>query len=409
MSEELISPLGVKLPAGWNLSRIGDMCSKIGSGATPKGGATVYVDSGVNFIRSQNVFDHRFSEVGLACIDDQAAQKLVGVTVIERDVLLNITGDGETIARCCVAPASALPARVNQHVMILRTGSQLDPGYLQRYLSQPAMRHYMLSHNSGGSRRALTKGQVGDFRIAVPPIEVQRAIASVLGALDDKIAVSERIAATADELASQLYLSASIRSPESFTECPLTSAGEFINGRAFTKDATGAGRMVIRIAEINSGPGGSTVYNELEVPEKHVARPGDVLFAWSGSLTVARWFRPEAIINQHIFKCIPKNGNPHWLIHRLIHRKIDDFRAIAADKATTMGHIQRKHLDEVVATPTAEMVADLNSRISPLWERALTAEQEGLALAALRDALLPQLMSGRLRVKDAEKIAEDQV
>lgn len=165
--------------------------------------------------------------------------------------------------------------------------------------------------------------------------------------------------------------------------------------------------MVIRIAEINSGPGNSTVYNDIDVSEKHLARPGDVLFAWSGSLMVARWFRREAIINQHIFKCVPKNGYPQWLVSQLVHRKIDEFRAIAADKATTMGHIQRKHLDEPVHVPMPEALQPLHAEIGPLWGRALLAEQESLSLAALRDTLLPQLMSGRLRVKDAEKIVED--
>jgi type I restriction enzyme S subunit len=167
--------------------------------------------------------------------------------------------------------------------------------------------------------------------------------------------------------------------------------------------------MVVRIAEINNGPGSSTVYNDIDVLEKHLARPGDVLFAWSGSLTVARWFRPEAIINQHIFKCVPKEGFPRWLLSQLLHRKIDEFRAIAAGKATTMGHIQRKHLDEPVLMPTSEAISALDARMSSLWERALLAEQESLTLATLRDTLLPQLMSGRLRVKDAEKIVEDHV
>ncbi|MFC8436628.1 restriction endonuclease subunit S [Streptomyces griseoincarnatus] len=407
MSSPVISPLGAFLPDGWKLRTIGDLCSKIGSGATPKGGAAVYVETGTSFIRSQNVFDHYFSADGLARIDERAADKLAGVAVIERDVLLNITGDGETIARCCVAPNWVLPARVNQHVMILRARGDLVPEYLQKYLSQPAMRLYMLSHNSGGSRRALTKSQVAGFQISVPPVEEQRAIVDVLGALDEKIAVNERTAKTADELSSAIFHYAMLARPDRFAEQALSSTAEFINGRAFTKDATGTGRMVVRIAEIHSGPGGSTVYNEIEVPEKHLARPGDVLFAWSGSLTVARWFRPEAIINQHIFKCVPKNGNPNWLVNRLVHKKIKDFRTIAADKATTMGHIQRKHLDEPVGVPEREELIFLDSLIGPLWDRALLAERECLELVTLRETLLPQLMSGRLRVKDAEKIVED--
>ena len=190
---------------------------------------------------------------------------------------------------------------------------------------------------------------------------------------------------------------------------PLSSVAEFVNGRAFTKNATGAGRMVIRIAEINSGPGGSTVYNDIQVPDVHLAQSGDVLFAWSGSLIVARWYREEAIINQHIFKAIPRAGIPTWLTFELIRDKLDRFKSIAADKATTMGHIQRRHLDEQVVLPMRQALTELDAGLGPLWRRALMAEQESLALARLRDMLLPMLMSGEIRLREAEEMVEEAV
>ncbi|MDH6578854.1 restriction endonuclease subunit S [Kitasatospora sp. MAP5-34] len=247
------------------------------------------------------------------------------------------------------------------------------------------------------------------FHVCIPQRPEQDAIAAVLGALDDKIAINERIAATADELRSAIFANALSDSSSEFTYTPLSQTADFINGRAFTKDASGDGRMVIRIAEINSGPGASTVYNDIDVPDKHLARPGDVLFSWSGSLTVCRWFRPEGIINQHIFKVVPSNDRPLWLASELVGLKLAEFRGIAADKATTMGHIQRRHLDESVPAPTSALLARLDAQIGPLWERALAAEQESLDLASLRDTLLPQLMSGQLRVRDAERIVEEVV
>jgi type I restriction enzyme S subunit len=183
----------------------------------------------------------------------------------------------------------------------------------------------------------------------------------------------------------------------------------FVNGKAFTKGATGTGRVVVRIAELNSGLGGSTVYNDIDVPEDHVARPGDLLFAWSGSLTVARWFRPEAIVNQHIFKVIPHDGYPMWMVNQALRTKLDEFKAIAADKATTMGHIQRRHLDEPVTVPSEEEVERLDPLMCGLWDWALAAESENLRLAKTRDELLPLLMSGKLRVRDAEEVVGDAV
>jgi type I restriction enzyme, S subunit len=238
--------------------------------------------------------------------------------------------------------------------------------------------------------------------VAIPQLSQQRAIAEVLGALDDKIAANQRVIELCDQFATTLWS----RDCADGQLTPLSSLARFVNGRAYTKNATGTGRVVIRIAELNSGIGGSTVFNDIEVPDENIARPGDLLFAWSGSLTVARWFRPEAIINQHIFKVIPRESNPVWLVDQALRALLDRFKSIAADKATTMGHIQRKHLDELVYVPTDERLAEISDLMSSLWQRALSAEQESLALARTRDELLPLLMSGKLRVKDAEKKVE---
>lgn len=159
--------------------------------------------------------------------------------------------------------------------------------------------------------------------------------------------------------------------------------------------------MVIRIAELNSGPSGSTVYNDIPVHNENTALPGDLLFAWSGSLVVQRWFRPEAIINQHIFKVIPIEGLPLWFLHGRILELLPFYRSVAAGKATTMGHIQRRHLDEPVVLPPVRQLRELDQACGPLWKSALAAERENLMLAELRDALLPKLLSGELRVRNA--------
>ncbi len=148
------------------------------------------------------------------------------------------------------------------------------------------------------------------------------------------------------------------------------------------------------------------MYNDLNVADDYLARSGDLLFAWSGSLTLHRWFRPEGIINQHIFKVIPQDHYPLWLVNQVLICKLDYFKAVAADKATTMGHIQRRHLEEVVAVPPRSVIARYDDAMTALWNTALNAERESLRLGEIRDVLLPHLMSGRLRVKDAEKRVE---
>src|SRR5690554_4251111 len=111
---------------------LGDITSKIGSGATPRGGSNVYLKEGISLIRSQNVLDYRLTKDGLVYIDEKSARKLNNVTLEQNDVLINITGD--SIARTCIVPNEVLPARVNQHVSIVRCKNGYDPSYIQYYL-----------------------------------------------------------------------------------------------------------------------------------------------------------------------------------------------------------------------------------------------------------------------------------
>lgn len=320
------------------------------------------------------------------------------------EVLLSLVG---SVGEVAVAPPSVAGWNVARAIAVIRVGNSISSSWLQFCLESEMPQHFMRIWQTNTVQATLNLRDVRRLPIAIPPERERDAIVAVLRALDDKISANAQLTQACDALRC-MRLKYWIQSNwQAVKESPLSSMGEFVNGRAFTKDATGIGRMVIRIAEINSGPSTSTIYNDIEVPGVHLARPGDVLFAWSGSLTVARWFRAEGIVNQHIFKVIPRYSIPTWLIFELINSKLAMFKGIAADKATTMGHIQRRHLDEPVLVPAPEHIPELDAAFGPLWERALLAEQESLKLAELRDTLLPKLMSGEIRVREAEKVVED--
>ncbi|MEA1899862.1 MAG: restriction endonuclease subunit S [Thermodesulfobacteriota bacterium] len=135
---------------------------KIGSGATPRGGRKVYKTSGkYALIRSQNIFDDKFDYNGLVYIDEKHANELNNVTLHENDILLNITG--ASLGRVHIVPKEILPARVNQHVSIIRVNEKIDPYFLYAHFCLPKIKHYMLCHNAGGTREALTKGMVKNW------------------------------------------------------------------------------------------------------------------------------------------------------------------------------------------------------------------------------------------------------
>lgn len=144
------------------------LCSKIGSGATPKGGKTAYQESGISLIRSTNVFDYAFSYDDLAHISDEQANQLSNVVVEENDVLFNITG--VSVTRCCIVPADVLPARVNQHVMILRPNTATPMSYyiMTTLCSAEYKAKLMGIAQSGSTREAINKQEMESFSIPVP-------------------------------------------------------------------------------------------------------------------------------------------------------------------------------------------------------------------------------------------------
>ncbi|MDE2903679.1 MAG: restriction endonuclease subunit S [Chloroflexota bacterium] len=193
----------------WKEGTLGDVCTKIGSGATPRGGKEAYVEDGpYSLIRSQNVHNSGFSHHGLASITDEQAEALRNVEVLPNDVLLNITGD--SVARVCQVDPAVLPARVNQHVAIIRTDPRkFNSRYLRYYLVAPEVQSTLLSWaGSGGTRNALTKQMLESFEVRAPAkVSEQRAIAHILGTLDDKIELNRRMNQTLEEMARALFKS----------------------------------------------------------------------------------------------------------------------------------------------------------------------------------------------------------
>jgi|CXWL01.1.fsa_nt_gi type I restriction enzyme S subunit len=157
------------MKAGWVTLKLGDVTTKIGSGATPLGGEEAYKTEGISLIRSLNVYDDGFRKDKLAHIDDEQADGLSNVVVEPHDVLLNITG--ASVARCCLAPAGFLPARVNQHVSIIRpVKGKLASEFLHYLLISKIYKDRLLhtGEEGGSTRQAITKAQLQEFVVEYP-------------------------------------------------------------------------------------------------------------------------------------------------------------------------------------------------------------------------------------------------
>ena len=169
---------------GWEVKKLKNITSKIGSGATPKGGNESYKGEGISLIRSLNVHNNLFVYKDLAHIDEEQADVLRNVVVEDGDVLLNITG--ASVARCCVVPNDVLPARVNQHVAIIRPKELGNNIFICYQFTSNAYQQELLSigKSNGATREALTKGQLEELDIIVPPLTLQQEFADKIEAIE---------------------------------------------------------------------------------------------------------------------------------------------------------------------------------------------------------------------------------
>ena len=181
----------VQNPMRWEAEILKKATTKIGSGATPKGGKESYQADGITLIRSMNVHDGRFEYKDLAHITDEQAKQLDNVTVEENDVFINITG--ASVARSCIVPKHILPARVNQHVAIVRCiTSMLNPVFANQMFLNTSFKGQLLDigESGGATRQAITKQQLEALTVILPPIELQTQFAAFVEQTDkSKLAI----------------------------------------------------------------------------------------------------------------------------------------------------------------------------------------------------------------------------
>ena len=403
----------------WKEVRLGDVCSKIGSGATPSGGKEAYKGGDYHLIRSQNVLDFAFSKDGLASINDEQANKLKNVEIIQGDVLLNITGD--SVARCCIVPSEILPARVNQHVAIIRPRKEeLDNHYLLYYL-QHYKRQLLQIASAGATRNAITKAMIENLILPCPKsLDDQRRIASILSSLDRKIELNNKINADLEEMAQAIFKNWFVdfepfkdgkfvdselgMIPEGWKVGRLTEIASYMNGLAMQKfppENNEDSLPVLKIKELGQGFCGTDSDRcSCNIKDECKIHNGDVIFSWSGTLLVDVWCGGDCGLNQHLFKVTSKDY-PKWFYYYWTKHHLQEFIHIAKDKAVTMGHIKRGHLEEaMVAIPDNDSMEKAHELFEPILSKMISLRLESSRLSTLRDTLLPRLMSGELEVPE---------
>lgn len=317
--------------------------------------------------------------------------------------LKDVTQAADLLGSVARVPIAGPMGRLTQDtVRIDVTSTDVTVEYLYLALMTPQYRQYCRSRATGTTNLGLPRDDFLAYEIPLPSLEEQRRIASVVGVFDDLIEANLATARLAEALWRTVLKSAIADGSE---RTALSSLAEFINGRNFTKDASGSGMPVIRTPEVRTGPSASTIRNYVDTTNDRIANEGDILFVWSGSLLVSRWYWEPGLINQHVFKVLPIDSVPDWLVMFAVEELMDDFLGVAADKATTMGHIKRGDLSRQVTVPTRSQWSGLDEKIRPFWDEGLSSRQHVAELTRSRDELLPLLISGKIRVNESLEVA----
>ncbi|MBC7523032.1 MAG: restriction endonuclease subunit S [Flavobacterium sp.] len=421
------------MPNNWNTYKLSKVTTKIGSGSTPRGGQEAYKTSGTSLIRSQNILDFTFSANGLAFIDDAQASKLNNVTLEEDDVLLNITGD--SVARVCQVPKELLPARVNQHVAIIRAKKEkLNSSFLKYSLLETSNKNSLLNMASAGAtRQAITKSMIEGFEINLPPLQEQQSIASILSAIDDKIENNLAINKTLEEMAMALY-------KYWFVDFGPFQDGEFVESELGMipkgwevkrlddlinvaskgttprmKDVTGLEIKIpfLKVKDVNTD--GEINTNNIDlIPEeihlkdlkRSILYENDLLFSIAG--TIGR----VSIVTKHLDN---SNCNQALAFIRLKDKeKFKSFIYYWLKSDDIQNRIQNSVVQGVQANISLTVLKDLklpissdygiiekySDKVNSILELILQNQEENRLLRTQRDTLLPQLISGAVRLKE---------
>lgn len=332
---------------------------------------------------------------------------------------------------------------VSTKLMVIRSRTKrVHPRFLYHFLTSTQTTGWLqrLAESRSGTFPQITFDQVAELELALPPISIQNKIAGFLDAIDDKIELNSRMNETYEAIAGELFKSWFVnfdpvrakaegretglprflsdlfparlvdselgKIPEGWDVKGLDEIACFLNGLALQKYPPIGGRSlpVIKITQLRAGNTKGADRASADLEPDYIVHDSDILFSWSGSLECVLWVGGSGALNQHLFK-VTSAKYPRWFCYLGIHEHLDNFRHIAAGKATTMGHIQRHHLsDAKLPVPALKLLGAMDTVIAPIVESTWKRTLQSRTLGALRDAVLPKLISGELRIKDVERI-----
>ena len=390
------------VPEGWRVVKLGDI-------GTFKGGVTSIKREdygfGTPFITYMNIYNNSRISV----------DKLALMNVPERDLMVReckygdifFTASSETNDE--VAISSVLLNNVKNLTFNgfskrfrLNDFNVLSPEFARYLFRAKTFRRVVNTMVTGDTRFNISQESLGAIEMVIPPLPEQKAIAEVLSSLDDKIDLLRRQNKTLEDMAQTLFCKWFWGGISDGWEIKaLDEIADYLNGLACQKHPPQNDKdklPVLKIRELKNGISENSDWATSAVDDKYIINLGDIVFSWSGSLMVKLWDGEKCVLNQHLFK-VSSECYPNWYIYFWTKHYISKFIQIADSKATTMGHIKREDLSSsVVKVPKPDELSAMNKKILPQFQKMVLNYKQIRALEELRDMLLSNLVSGKVRV-----------
>lgn len=294
-------------------------------------------------------------------------------------------------------------------VLVFTAKENTDNDFLYYVLADDAFFNYAMATSKGTKMPRGDKTSIMKYEVPCYDIKMQKKVVSVLRFIDDKIELNNSINNNLEQQAKAIFENEflSLQSlPNGWKQASLIDIADYINGLAMQKyrpSADEIGIPVLKIKELRQGCCDDN--SELcspSIKSNYIIHDGDVIFSWSGSLLVDFWCGGICGLNQHLFK-VTSSKYDKWLYYTWTKHHLERFIAVAADKATTMGHIKRDDLAKAeILIPNEADYNRIGTLLQPIYDLIISNRIENNNLADLRDTLLPKLMSGELDVSDIE-------
>lgn len=358
-------------------------------------------------LRALNLRHGELDLTDIKRIDRSVSERLPRSKLYINDILLTYTGNG--YGDCAIIEENDKYHLAPNICKIAPNVEKVVPYYLYSYIRTNEFYKIMSSHMTGSSQPTIPMKTIRMLPIPLPPIVVQEKIAEVAYCINEKIrknnAINKNLEQQAQAIFANEFLSLETL-PEGWKQASLIDIADYLNGLAMQKyrpTADESGIPVLKIKELRQGCCDDN--SELcspNIKSNYIVHDGDVIFSWSGSLLVDLWCGGICGLNQHLFK-VTSSKYDKWFYYAWTKHHLDRFVAVAADKATTMGHIKRDELAKAeVLIPNKKDYDRIGALLQPIYEMIISNRIENKKLAATRDTLLPKLMNGEIDISEVD-------